>query len=97
MKPVVDPEGVEVSHFLSACQPEGKKVVEIGCGSGSLTFQYAGYPSLIIGLDPAQSELTTAKDHQPESARTTSFLCAKGEGLPFSAKYFESALFSSSL
>jgi ubiquinone/menaquinone biosynthesis C-methylase UbiE len=97
MKPVVDPEGVEISHLISACQPEGKKIVEIGCGHGSLTYQYASQPSLIVGIDPAYSELVLARDDQPASAGKVGFLSAKGEGIPLPAQFFDIALFSSSL
>ena len=97
MKPVVDPEGVEVSHLISACRPEGKKIVEIGCGHGSLTHQYAGLSSLIVGIDPAYTELILARDDQPASAGNVAFLSAKGEGVPLPAQFFDIVLFASSL
>jgi ubiquinone/menaquinone biosynthesis C-methylase UbiE len=97
MKPVVDPEGVEVTHFISACQPKGKKIIEIGCGHGTLTYQYSSLPTMIMAIDPAQSELIIAKENQPESRKSINFIRAKGEGLPFPAHSFDIALFSSSL
>jgi len=97
MKPVVDPEEVEVSHLISACQPAGKKIVEIGCGHGSLTYQYANLPSLIMAIDPMHSELILGKNTQPETAGTVRFIRAKGEAMPFPSQYFDIALFSSSL
>lgn len=97
MKPEVDPEGVEVSHLLSSCQFNGKKIVEIGCGHGSLTYQYASLPNLVVALDPAYSELIRSKSDRPPSAGTVSFLCAKGEELPFPAQFFDIAIFASSL
>ena len=97
MKPVVDPEGVEVSHLLSACQLEGKKILEIGCGHGSLTHQYADLPSLIVGIDPVYTELILARDDQPASTGNVAFLSAKGEGIPLPAQFFDIVLFASSL
>jgi ubiquinone/menaquinone biosynthesis C-methylase UbiE len=97
MKPLVDPEGVEVSHLLSSCQLEGKKILEIGCGHGSLTYQYAGLPNLVVALDPANSELILAKNDRPPSAENICFLCAKGEEVPIPAQFFDIAVFASSL
>jgi ubiquinone/menaquinone biosynthesis C-methylase UbiE len=97
MKPIVDPEGVEVSHLLTSCQFIGKKIVEIGCGHGSLTFQYADVTNLVVALDPAYSELILARNDRPPSTRNLSFLCAKGEELPIPAQFCDIALFASSL
>jgi len=58
MRYIHDPEGVEVSHLISACQPRGKKILEIGCGHGTLTFQYAGLPR----LSPMALPLRKAQD-----------------------------------
>jgi ubiquinone/menaquinone biosynthesis C-methylase UbiE len=97
VKPIVDPEGVEVSHFISACQPAGMKILEIGCGHGSLTFQYAHKTNITVAIDPALSELRLANGNQPISNRPIPFPCAKGEALPFPTQFFDCALFASSL
>ncbi len=97
MKYIHDPEGVEVSHLISACQPSGKNILEIGCGHGSLTFQYAGLPRLIMGIDPQESELLLAKNNTPGSEMNVSFIRAMGEGLPFPSQCFDSVIFASSL
>jgi len=97
MRYVHDPEGVEVSHLISACQPSGKKILEIGCGHGSLTFQYAGLPRLVMGIDPQESELLLAKTSKPTSEMNISFIRAKCEGLPYPSRYFDIVLFASSL
>jgi ubiquinone/menaquinone biosynthesis C-methylase UbiE len=97
MKPSVDPEGVEVSHFITACQPEGKKVLEIGCGHGTLTFEYAKLPGLVIGIDPLESELKLAKNNDRSPEMCIGFSTAKAEALPFPAQYFDIVVFASSL
>jgi ubiquinone/menaquinone biosynthesis C-methylase UbiE len=97
MRPVTDPEGVEVSYLISACQPTGKKVLEIGCGRGNLTFQYAGLPHTIMAIDPEKSELLLAKDNKLSSEMNVSFINAMGETLPFPAQFFDIVLFASSL
>ena len=97
MKPRVDPEGVEVSHFISASHLAGKKVLEIGCGQGSLTYQYVGLPDLVVGIDSAFSELIACIDHQPAAGKPISLVCAKGEALPFRSQFFDIVIFASSL
>jgi len=97
MRYVHDPEGVEVSHLISACQPGGKNILEIGCGHGTLTFQYAGLPRLVMGIDPNQSELNLAKGDKRTSEMNISFIRAKGEGLPYLSQCFDIVLFASSL
>jgi ubiquinone/menaquinone biosynthesis C-methylase UbiE len=97
LKPVTDPEGVEFSHFISACQPRGKIILEIGCGHGNLTFQYAGLPRLIFAIDPDESELLLAKDNELATDKNISFIRAVGEGLPYPSQCFDIFLFASSL
>jgi ubiquinone/menaquinone biosynthesis C-methylase UbiE len=97
MKPVVDPEGVEVSHFITACQPEGKKILEIGCGPGTLTFQYAKLPALVIGIDPSESELKLANNDDRSSQVKVDFTVAKAESQPFPPHIFDIVVFASSL
>jgi ubiquinone/menaquinone biosynthesis C-methylase UbiE len=96
MRPVTDPEGVEVSHLISACQPIRKNILEIGCGHGNLTFQYAGLPRKLMGIDLEASELLLAKNNTLASEMNVSFTCAMGEALPFPARYFEIVIFASS-
>jgi len=97
MKYVHDPEGVEVRRLISACQPGGKNILEIGCGHGSLTFQYAGLPRLVTGIDPQKSELLLAKDNKLTSDMNISFIQAQGEGLPYPSQCFDIVIFASSL
>ena len=97
MRYVHDPEGVEVSRLISACQPSGKSMLEIGCGHGSLTFQYAMLPGLVLGIDPDESELILARNSKPTSEMNISFIRAMGEGLPYPSQCFDIVLFASSL
>ena len=97
MRPVTDPEGMEVSHLISACQLKGKNVLEIGCGRGNITFQYAGLPHKIMAIDPEKSELLLAKNNKLSSEMNISFIIAMGEALPFPSQFFDIAIFASSL
>lgn len=82
MKALRDPEGVEVSRLLAASQIPGKRVLEIGCGSGKLTWLYAGLPRQVVGIDPVASELRQAKADRPGRSGTQSsgYLMQVGRG-----------------
>ncbi len=97
MRAIPDPEGAEVSHLVAACQPTAKAILEIGCGAGKLTWQYAGLPRRTAGIDPAMSALRQAQLAAPASPAPVSFLQAMGEVLPFRSQAFDVALFASSL
>ncbi len=92
-----DPEGAELSHLVAACQPSAKAILEIGSGAGKLTWQYAGLPRRLAGIDPAMSTLRQAQRATPASPPPVSFLQAMGEALPFRSQTFDVALFASSL
>ncbi len=97
MNPLRDPEGAELSHLVAACLPAGRDLLEIGCGAGTLTWQYAGLPHKVVGIDPAASELRQAKGAGPALLTHVAFIQAKGEALPFRPQAFDIALFASSL
>ncbi len=96
MRPQRDPEGAELSHLLAACLLPAQSVLEIGCGAGQLTWQYAGLPRRVVGIDPAMSELRLARSHAAPAPQA-SFIQAMGEALPFPSQTFDVALFASSL
>ncbi len=91
-----DPEGAELEHFQAACRISGAKVLEIGCGSGSFTWQYAALPSLLVGLDPKAPDLLEARKKAPASPAQVCFTRAVAEAMPFSSGVFEVVLFASS-
>ncbi len=91
-----DPEGAEVKHLLAAYPLIGKKVLEIGCGNGCLTGQYAAEPRRIFGIDPNLAELRKADGARTAAPHVVSFSQAIGEALPYTARVFDVVLFSSS-
>jgi len=96
MKPQRDPEGAELVHFLSACTVTRAKVLEIGCGNGVFTRQYAGLPALLVGIDPNAAELREARQQQPDLPPKAHFTRAIAEAQPFSQGVFDVVLFASS-
>jgi len=95
MKPVRDPEGAQLSHLLRACPLPGARVLEIGCGNGFLTRQYAALPARVAGIDPNADDLREAARQAAQPGKVF-FSRARAEALPFPAATFEVVLFASS-
>jgi ubiquinone/menaquinone biosynthesis C-methylase UbiE len=95
MRPVRDPEGAELAHLCNACQLVGMKILEVGCGDGKVTRQYAGMAKQVVGVDPEISDLRTARDNRTTS--NVEFLQTIGERMPFPAQVFDIVFFASSL
>ncbi len=98
MKPIRDPEREALKHLVTACELSGKRVLEIGCGDGEFTRQFAQRPKKVIGIDPVFSEVSIAVEKTHHGKKTSSyFLAGKGEYLPFGLGTFDIVLFSLSL
>jgi ubiquinone/menaquinone biosynthesis C-methylase UbiE len=95
VKPVRDPEGEELKHLTAACDLTGKTVLEIGCGDGRFTRQYAGMTSRVFGLDPLLSETRLAS--KGAKRNKAFFLQGHAEALSFPKQTFDIAIFASSL
>jgi ubiquinone/menaquinone biosynthesis C-methylase UbiE len=76
----------------------GKDVLEIGCGDGRLTFQYAVEAKSITGLDPSKGEISNARKAIPKRlASKIRFRVGRGENLQFPDGSFDVVFFSWSL
>jgi ubiquinone/menaquinone biosynthesis C-methylase UbiE len=95
MKPLRDPEGNELSHLVTVCELADKDILEVGCGDGKFTRQYAKIPRRIVGIDPEISDLHEAMNNKrpPNSF----FIQSKGEQLPFPPQVIDIVIFASSL
>lgn len=87
-----DPEGTEVKYLKQYVNLEGAKVLEIGCGAGYLTRQYAEIVQSVVGIDPQLAALHSAND-----IPSAQFANTQAEYLPFADESFDVAIFSSSL
>jgi ubiquinone/menaquinone biosynthesis C-methylase UbiE len=75
-----------------------KRVLEIGCGDGRLTWQYAHSPHATIGLDLDRDSLRVARaDSSASLADKVSFTCADSTHLPFAKEKFDIAILAWSL
>ena len=84
-----------IERFVSL---RNKRVLEIGCGDGRLTFQYAPRASSVLAIDPDRPSLDDALFQQREGgASNIDFRLGSIERLPRPGAPFDVALFSWSL
>ena len=75
-----------------------QRVLEVGCGEGRLTWEYARAARQIVGVDPDSDALRVASYDVPDDLRkTTTFACASSLKLPFPNESFDIVLLSWSL
>ena len=75
-----------------------QRVLEVGCGEGRLTWEYARSARRVVGIDPDPDAIHVAHHDMPSELRkTTAFACASALDLPFPHETFDIALLSWSL
>jgi ubiquinone/menaquinone biosynthesis C-methylase UbiE len=90
-----DPEGVETKQLLQAVDFSNRRVLEIGCGDGRLTWRYALFAQRITAIDIDSSALQQALNAcQPKIKKKTTFICADSVNLPFRHGIFDIAILS---
>jgi ubiquinone/menaquinone biosynthesis C-methylase UbiE len=93
-----DPEGTEGKILHRFADFEDKRVLEVGCGEGRLTWKYASASSVTVGLDPDPDALRVARADAPHDLRpSTHFICADARSIPFAGETFDIALLAWSL
>ncbi len=93
-----DPEGVEIAKVLRHVSFSGKNVLEIGCGDGRVTFQYAPHAKTVVGIDPSASSISSAKKSMPRNlAQKVRFRVGRGEQMNFQDESFDLVFFTWSL
>jgi 2-polyprenyl-3-methyl-5-hydroxy-6-metoxy-1,4-benzoquinol methylase len=65
----VDPENNETRALLSLVDFTGKRVLEMGCGDGRLTWRYAGMADHVIAIDPKADAIGRARENLPEELK----------------------------
>ena len=97
-KAIKDPEQNETRHLRKFADFADKRVLEIGCGEGRLTWRYASASSLTVGLDPDRNALRVATIDRPSDlANKVHFANAQSEHLPFHKETFDIAVLAWSL
>jgi 2-polyprenyl-3-methyl-5-hydroxy-6-metoxy-1,4-benzoquinol methylase len=66
----LDPKQVETGLLIDYLGVlSGKRIFEIGCGDGRLTWRYAGEASQVVGIDPKEGAITKAIEALPEGLK----------------------------
>ncbi len=90
--------GFEVRLIERFVSLRRKRVLEIGCGDGRLTFQYAAAASRVLAIDPDRPSIDEAAYLQEARGITNvDFRVGSIERLPEHSAPFDVALFSWSL
>ncbi len=63
--------------------PKGKKTLDIGCGGGFLSEEFAKLGCNVTGLDPSEGTLETARGHAKAEGLNIKYVHGSGEKLPF--------------
>ena len=97
-KALKDPEQNETKYLNKFAEFSGKRVLEIGCGEGRLTWRYASASKLTVGLDPDQDSLRVASIDRPSDlTNRIHFANAHAEFIPFKKETFDIAILAWSL
>ncbi len=93
-----DPEDTETKALHDYADFTGKRVLEIGCGDGRLTWRYADQAASIVAIDPDADDIATALEDCPAELRDKiDFRVLRLEELSIPAEKFDLALLSWSL
>ena len=88
-----DSERNETKYLHQFAAFAGQHVLEIGCGEGRLTWQYARETRSTVGIDLDADALRVARIDRPSDLENkTHFSRAMSEQLPFSKETFDIAI-----
>jgi len=92
------PDGLEVRLIERFTSLRRKQVLEVGCGDGRLTLQYAPIAASVLAIDPDSASIAEARWQQARlGIRNVDFGIGSIEQLPDRGAPFDLALFSWSL
>jgi len=66
----VDPENNEPRALFDLADFNGRRVLEIGCGDGRLTWLYADKAAHVTAIDPVEGSITQAKENLPDDLKS---------------------------
>jgi 2-polyprenyl-3-methyl-5-hydroxy-6-metoxy-1,4-benzoquinol methylase len=95
---IVDPTGAELAALAEIVDFSGLRVLEIGCGNGRLTWRFAGPTKEVLGIDPDENAIATARAATPPELRgRVYFEVASPVEHDVPRRHFDLAFFSWSL
>ncbi len=93
-----DPEDTETKALHDYANFNGKRVLEIGCGDGRLTWRYADRAASVVAIDPKAEDIEIALEDCPADLRDRiEFRAARLEDLEIPVEKFDLALLAWSL
>src|SRR5712691_9832902 len=69
MSCIKDPEGAEIRALAQVVDFTGRRVLEVGCGDGRLTWLYARDAESVLGIDPEEEPIEAARKATPPELR----------------------------
>jgi ubiquinone/menaquinone biosynthesis C-methylase UbiE len=94
----VDPEGAELEALSELAPVDGLRVLELGCGDGRLTFQFADSAASVLAVDPDEERIASARASLPgRLAEKVRIVVAGAAEVDAHPAEFDLALFSWSL
>lgn len=98
MASIKDPRGAEARALAALGEFDGKRVLEIGCGDGRLTWLYAEQAAEVLGVDPEEESIREARAALPDQlADRVEFRVADARALDVPRERFDIAFLSWSL
>ena len=92
-----DTAETEKRYLLDMLELGDVRILEIGCGDGRLTWQYADLAASVVGIDVTAETLSDALKQRPKRlAPAVSFLEASAAVLPFKSVSFDQAMLAHS-
>lgn len=93
-----DPERNETKYLHRFANFSRRRVLEVGCGEGRLTWKYAKETHSTVGIDLDPDALRVASIDRPSDLENkVYFSLAMSEQLPFSKETFDLAILAWSL
>jgi ubiquinone/menaquinone biosynthesis C-methylase UbiE len=98
MAKVIDPGGTHIAGVRRLVTFHRKRVLEIGCGDGRLTWEVAGEARSVLAIDPDRDSIATARAAlSPSLAETVMFRVAGAAEVDVSRCSIDLVFFSWSL
>ncbi len=65
------------------------KLLDIGCGGGLLSEEFARWGQAVTGIDPSGNSIATARTHAERSGLDIEYVVAGGERIPFANETYD--------